>query len=204
MPKYDVLVADLDGTIIDSRLIMQNAFKDLCEEAGITHISGATFALLLRSPLEALKQIGIKDTTEYWIKYEQHIGRAQVYSGLKRVIRTIRDNYIKIGIVTSLPARRANRLIDAVSLSEFISCVVGWQRNVPRKPNPNQVIKAVEALGDPRRVLYIGDSPLDIEAGRRASVVTGFVTWGYYSINDLILQPDHVISNPKQLLEFYR
>ena len=65
---------------------------------------------------------------------------------------------------------------------------VGEKPNVKRKPAPDSVLFAIEALGaQPDTTLYIGDSEVDYETARAASVKCVLVTWGV-SMNECDLK----------------
>jgi HAD superfamily hydrolase (TIGR01509 family) len=72
----------------------------------------------------------------------------------------------------------------------------------PAKPEPDVLLKALAALGArPADCLLVGDSPSDMEAGRRAGIPTCAVTWGYGDAEDLARwRPDFWIDAPHQLV----
>jgi phosphoglycolate phosphatase len=72
----------------------------------------------------------------------------------------------------------------------------------PCKPAPDVVLAAINAMGAKRdECLLVGDSPADMEAGRRAGVKICAVTYGYGAAADLDKwQPDHWVSDLRQLV----
>ena len=57
---------------------------------------------------------------------------------------------------------------------------VGEKTNVRRKPAPDSVLYAIQALGaQPETTLYIGDSEVDYETAQAAGVRCVLVTWGF-------------------------
>jgi len=72
----------------------------------------------------------------------------------------------------------------------------------PAKPDPGVLLKSLEALGARAdECLLVGDSPSDMEAGRRAGIRTCAVTWGYGDAGELARwSPDFWVDAPHQLL----
>ena len=70
----------------------------------------------------------------------------------------------------------------------------------PAKPAPDVIIRSLEGLRvRPEDCLFIGDSPADMEAGRRAGVRTCAVLWGYGDRHEMARwQPDYWLSDPAE------
>ncbi len=71
----------------------------------------------------------------------------------------------------------------------------------PAKPEPDVILASLEIFGvQPEDCLLVGDSPPDMEAGRRAGVKTCAVLWGYGRREEMLeCQPDFVLEHPSQL-----
>lgn len=199
MLVYPSLLSDLDGTLIDTKKVMNSTFEELCEKHISKRIKSRAFSILYKSPSDALRLIGIYDLSKYWKIFKKNVFKARAFPNIKLTLENLSHEGLTIGIITSLPAKRANLLIEAVNIEQLISFIIGWELTIPRKPNPHPIYKAIEKLPSKRRVLFIGDSQDDIIAGKRAGISTGFVTWGYYPEDVLTVKPDYVISTPFQL-----
>ncbi len=72
------------------------------------------------------------------------------------------------------------------------------------KPDPEGILLAVTRLGvKPRESMYVGDSPADIVAGRRAGVLTGAAMWSPENRGDPSKeQPDQEFRSVQQLSDF--
>ena len=71
----------------------------------------------------------------------------------------------------------------------------------PAKPEPDVIFASLKVLGaNPENCLLVGDSPADMEAGRRAGVKTCAVLWGYGTREDMARwEPDYWIDHPREL-----
>jgi phosphoglycolate phosphatase-like HAD superfamily hydrolase len=71
----------------------------------------------------------------------------------------------------------------------------------PAKPEPDVLLKSIAALGArPEDCLFVGDSPADMEAGRRAGIRTCAVRWGYGDPEEMARwEPDYWVDHPAEL-----
>lgn len=74
---------------------------------------------------------------------------------------------------------------------------------MPRKPEPDSVFLALEALGVPREsALYVGDSEVDVRTARNAGLACAAVTWGFRTREELKeAGAETFIDTPAELLE---
>jgi HAD superfamily hydrolase (TIGR01509 family) len=91
-------------------------------------------------------------------------------------------------------------VLETFGLLPYFDHVQGTD-GFPAKPEPDVILASLEALGAAKEdVLLVGDSPADMQAGRRAGVKTCAVLWGYGEREALAeWQPDYWISSPAEL-----
>ncbi|MDZ7771021.1 MAG: HAD-IA family hydrolase [Woeseiaceae bacterium] len=89
------------------------------------------------------------------------------------------------GVVTNKPRRLTEPLLAKLNLLERAACAISGDTLPQRKPDPAPMLLASRMLGvEPQRVIYVGDSARDIEAGRAAGMTTVAVSYGYISADD--------------------
>ena len=91
--------------------------------------------------------------------------------------------------------------LNSQFFADYMDIAVGEKPNVKRKPAPDSVLFAIEALGaQSDTTLYIGDSEVDYETARAASVKCVLVTWGFRDEHDLkLLKSDFYANSPEEL-----
>ncbi len=91
-------------------------------------------------------------------------------------------------------------MLEQFGLLPYFDHVQGTD-GFPCKPAPDVILTALAALGaKPEDCLFVGDSPADMEAGRRAGVKTCAVRYGYGNGEEMAaLEPDYWISDLRQL-----
>ena len=82
------------------------------------------------------------------------------------------------------------------------AAVEGQKEGVPVKPDPSIVFSILSACPTPKtKVLYVGDSGVDMVTARRAGVESAGVTWGFRPVKELQENlADNIVSNPEEIL----
>jgi len=208
VPAYPVYMFDIDGTLLDSAGDICAAQMEVLTSAGCPPVSFEFLrdyiGLELRAVFSALLP-GCTDT-----QMEQ---LSQDYSTLYRARKHV-DTRVYPGVaeaLAKLPGRKStattksttgtHMVLKHFGLLPYFDHVQGTD-GFPCKPAPDVVLAAIKALGaKPDECLLVGDSPADMEAGRRAAVKICAVTYGYGAAAELQKwQPDHWISDLRQLL----
>ena len=214
MPPIRTVLFDLDGTLIDSvRLILDSYHHTLAAHglpprtddewlAGVGTPLTAQFAAWGHDPdtLQAL----IATYREYNLKH--HDRMVTVYPGVVDVVRTLKEEGVATGLVTSKNRTGAVRGLTLVRLEALMDVLVCADEVENPKPHPEPVEKAVRLLdADPEATVYVGDSIHDMHSGRAAGVRTAAVLWGPFGRSHLEgAQPDHWLERPEDLLTLVR
>ncbi len=107
-------------------------------------------------------------------------------------------------LVTSRRPELTQRTLRRCGIERHFDVIVTPDDVTHAKPHPEPVLVALERLGSPprTRVLFVGDSPHDIESGRAAGVRTAGALWGPFPRAAVeAAQPDFVVESPLELLQ---
>jgi pyrophosphatase PpaX len=112
----------------------------------------------------------------------------------------LQDRGAVLAVVTSKATPTAHRGLRVCGLDAVFREVIGWHDVQNHKPHPEPVLTALARLdlaADPEAVVYIGDSPHDLHAGRAAGVSTAAASWGPFPRAALAeASPDHWLEAP--------
>lgn len=211
MPRYDTVLFDLDGTLIDSVDLIVDSYNHCFRTHGLPERSRADILAGLGTPLRVVFGTMTDDPRQVaeWIatyreyNLAHHDARVRAYPGAVEMVRRIKANGCRLGLVTSKNRGGAERGLALVGLAGTMEVIVGADDVVKPKPDPEPVDKAIAALGVSREsCLFVGDSHHDIHCGRAAGVWTAGVTWGPFDRQHLeLVAPDHYCDTPSELLE---
>lgn len=182
-PVIDTVIFDLDGTLIDSYEAFYQICKSGCEAAGHpvpdreslfpVMNEGVSFFDLCFPPdlpnrelvTETFRQEARKVRARLMA---QHV---RLMDGMPELIRQLHPHY-KLAIVTSSERDALEPIVHAGVMPCFQSVVTREDVSV-RKPHPEGILKALKDMGsDPASAIMVGDTPMDIMAGRKAGTQT--------------------------------
>jgi len=185
----------LDGTLVDTRQVMYNAYADTIElETGRRPTEGDLDPWITGSPSRLLRHYGVSGLGHYWHQYDRYLSQVELfYEDTEVLVDTLHEAGIEAGIVTSLPGHKAHGILAEVGLDGIFDTVVTWMR--AKKPSPRPLLEAFENLDVlPDEGFYVGDLRVDIQAGHNAGCLTGAAMWGYSAPVDLLDEsPDYIL-----------
>ena len=188
--KVDLVVFDLDGTLVDSHQDLAAAANTLVTGLGGTPLTdgqvvamvGEGAAVLVR---RALSAAGLAPDTagaldRFLAIYDGCLlERTRPYPGTVDTLTALRRRH-RLGVLTNKPARATQRILDGLDLSPFFDIVVGGDSPFGRKPDPAGLLHIVRRCGaSPAATLMVGDSPVDRETARRAGTGICLARFGF-------------------------
>lgn len=206
----DLIIFDLDGTLIESKW-------DIAEAVNLTL---ADLGLPMRSQEEVFSFVGdgIKRLLRLAVGEENHsryeealrvfrghylahcLDRTKFYPGVEQVLNYFMDKYKAVATNKSL--EYTTKILKGLGAHHF-AYVVGGDDGYGLKPEPGMLIKVMEALKVTRdRTVLIGDSTNDIKGGHNAGIRVCAVGYGMGNREKMAAcQPDWFIEKPEELME---
>ncbi len=211
MPRFDTVLYDLDGTLIDSVRLILDSYHHTLRVHGFPPRSDRHWLAGLGTPLKQQFADWAEDDgllaamTATYREYNLglHDEMVKPYPGVVDVVIALREAGCRTGLVTSknrYGAELGLRLAGLDSTFELLVCADDVERP---KPHPEPIIRALGKLdADAGRTLFVGDSVHDMESGRAAGVATGAVLWGPFGREELEASaPDYWLEGPAELRE---
>jgi len=209
IPRFPVYLFDIDGTLLDSA-------ADIC--AAVKHALGA------RPPVRDISFEYLRGFIGlYRIDLFSDVYPDYTTEQIDGLIQEYRTNYLSRGhqqtklypgvmeglaalggrksTATTKGSPTTRAVLQQFGLIQYFEHVQGTD-GFPCKPAPDVVLAALSALGaSPEDCLFVGDSPADMEAGRRAGVRTCAVRYGYGKADELAKwRPDYWVSDLRELV----
>ncbi len=194
--KKDLLIFDLDGTLIDSsddiawsanRTLEYMGYRERPLESIKEHIGWGVKNLLEKlMPQESNERI--EEARRKFLEYYggHLIVATRLYPGVMDTLRYFRDRKKHMAVVTNKPEALTHGIIEGLGLERFFDVVVGGDTVGNKKPHPEPVIKVLDRLGiPPDRAVFVGDSPVDCQSACAAGVDVVGVAYGFRGREEL-------------------
>lgn len=195
--RFDGVVFDLDGTLIETAPDLAAALNHVLSEAGLPPVSLSAVRNMVGDGARVLIQRGFAadgrtladDELDHWFRifldyYRDHIAdESHAFDGVVAVLDELHDAGLILGVCTNKPETMSQRLFEALGLSDRFTAMLGGDSLPVRKPHPGHLLGTLEQMGvAPERSVMIGDSANDRDAARGAGVPVILVTFGYTTI----------------------
>lgn len=214
--RFDVVLFDLDGTLVDTAPDLGYALNTLLEQEGHEPLDHARIRPVASHGSAGLLKLGFGIEKEdpiypalqqrFLSLYAENIAReSALFIGMQQVLDGLTTNKIRWGVVTNKPSFLTMPLMDALQLTEAAACIVSADTTPFSKPHPAPMLHACELLNvKPADCIYIGDAERDIQAAHNAHMRSAVALYGYLSETDApeTWQADCMVNHPYEILQW--
>ncbi len=217
--KIKGAIFDLDETIIDSLGAFTEAFNTTMRIFGLAPVTDERIAHFLDRGfrlgeilLELFPSVFTEDRKRQTCEDEilkaylsLEAQKVRLKPGVKRTLQELKARGVKIGIVTGRMARGEQkwRELRRLNIHQFVDAMVTGAE-APAKPAPDGLIKCIKELGlSTEECVFVGDSRVDVIAGKNAGVKTVAVHTGVAN-KELLAEedPDYVLADLSSLCSY--
>lgn len=221
MNAFDLILFDLDGTLIETAPEICDAVNDTLRQCALPTVTqqqvdcwiGQGTRELLVQALAYVQQSDadtVRNSATFagiaWIfngHYQQRCGtRSKLYPQVRETLQALRARGVKTAVLTNKEGRYTDIVLQAHGLDTLLDMVVSGDTLPVKKPDPAGVALCLRTLGVPReRTLLVGDSRIDVATARNAGVQVWALPYGY-NMGEPIADsaPDRVIADCSALL----
>ena len=211
-----VAIFDMDGTITNTLPTLTNTVNRVMAEEGLApydeddmkYMVGNGYKKLIEraltkrngnmSHLESLQKRYLE------LYSEDYLTGSYIYDGIKDVLLKLKENRVKIAVLSNRPDEQTQNIINALFGENFFDMTCGAVDKFPLKPDTTYlkyILKILDA--SPNECLYFGDTSTDMETGKGGGLYTVGVLWGFRKRDELEnADADAIIDKPSDILKF--
>lgn len=210
--RYETVIFDLDGTLLDTLGDLSSSVNYALHRHGLPERSKADVRRFLGNGIRRLVEQSVPEGTspsmteevfqtfrQYYL--EHSLDETAPYEGIMELLHQLHEMDVATAIVS-------NKLDPAVKelhqhfFSDTIRVAIGESSSIRRKPAPDMVDECIRLLGcDRQSCLYVGDSEVDLQTARNASLPCCSVSWGFRDKKQLIeAGATTIIDRPEELM----
>jgi phosphoglycolate phosphatase len=210
----DLLIFDLDGTLINSKLDLANSVNAARAQMGLAPLElsliskyvGHGAPVLMRRALAAeATEAQVAEALEFFLDhYRQHaLDSTRLYPGVREALERLHAAGKRLGILTNKPVGVSRRIVDGLCLVPLFFQVYGGNSFAGKKPDPTGVRRLMIEAGIGRdRTMMVGDTSVDVETARNAGVLACGVKYGFQPESLESVPPDLLVDHLEQLADW--
>ena len=221
MNRFDLVMFDLDGTLIETAPEIMDAVNDTLrdfDKREVTQqqvndwIGHGTRELLIQALayVDTCAAAAVRHSAEFGaiaerfvLHYQRRCGtRSRLYPQVRETLIALRARGVKLAVVTNKEGRYTDTVLAAHQLAPLLDKVVSGDTLATKKPDPAGIDACLHGFGVGRdRALFVGDSSIDVATARNAGVAVWALPYGYNMGQPIAAcAPDRVIADCSALL----
>jgi phosphoglycolate phosphatase len=224
-----LVIFDLDGTLIDSRLDLVHAVNAALRHIGrpalpddvIASYVGDGAPILIQRALggENVSEATVREGLQFFLSYyrEHKLDHTTVYPGIPEALAAIQnsdtiqksdgrrnDDGRWMAVLSNKPVGPSRAIVEALKLGQFFKQIYGGNSFSAKKPDPEGALKLLEENAvAPEATVIIGDSHVDVETGQNAGLWTVGVNYGFAPHTLKAASPDVIVETPEELAQVF-
>lgn len=213
MKKYDAVIFDLDGTLLDT---LEDLMASVNHALTVFHMPPRSLEDIrhfVGNGVQRLIELAVPDGTEpemmekVFAVFKEHYAihcndKTGLYPGIPELLGELKARGFKMAIVSN----KLQEGVDALSEQYFLSytrVAIGAREGIAKKPAPDTVIEALKILGITKeQAVYVGDSEVDIATAANAGMDCITVEWGFRTRKEQEAAGGKVfVSSPEEIIQ---
>ncbi len=204
-----VLIFDLDGTLIDSKLDLAHSVNAMLEHMGraplahdtiYSYVGNGAPMLVRRSLGEGATDAECEKGLLHFLAYyrEHMLDNTVTYPGVREGLDQLKGK--AMAVLTNKPVRFSEEILNGLGLSRYFQFVYGGNSFEKKKPDP----MGVEAIlrdfaAPPGDAMMVGDSDVDIRTARNSNIWACGVSYGLGTESLRLHPPDIMLDSLDEL-----
>ncbi len=210
-----IVIFDLDGTLLDTMEDLAVSCNEILsrhelpthEMEDYRHFVGSGVMRLVERILpeklrteEFVAELRAEFVKYYFANIDTH---TKIYTGVILLMEELERRDIALAVASNKFQDGTRKLVRKFFPNQRFVAVLGQRPNVPLKPHPQIVREIIQITSfTPDKILFVGDSGIDIETAKAAGVESVGVTWGFRNREELEeCGADHIVDNPRDILK---
>lgn len=200
--RYDLLIFDWDGTLMDSIARIVNCFGNACTDIGLPrptdaamrHVIGLGLTEAVDELLPGVDQAMREQVVARYREHFLHIDNtpSPLFDGVRAGLEQFANQGYLLAVATGKSRRGLDRVLDETGLGGLF-VATRCADEAFSKPHPRMLEDLLDYTGlEPSRALMVGDTTYDLQMARAASMDSLAVSYGVHTREDLLAHAPRV------------
>jgi phosphoglycolate phosphatase len=208
--RYQAVLFDLDGTLVDSYAALSEAVNFARRENGFPELSAVRIKDFVGDGIDRLLERafdrsavphGAREAFES--RYDEICcERSKVLADVEATLEQLAKFDVAMAVCTNKPTSFSRKILEFLRLAPHFRAIVGPDLAGARKPDAQHVLRTLDATGIAAcHTLFVGDMPIDVHAARNSGIDVAVVASGSSSSDQLrAAHPDHYLERFSDLV----
>jgi len=216
--KWQAVMFDLDGTLLDSIEDIGNSMNSVLQRFGLKGHDTETYKYFIGDGIETLVLRSIpeerRDDSSFFSKclssMRAEYGRrwkekTHPYDGIPELLDILKLLKVKMTILSNKPDDTTQIAVAELLPNWTFDAVLGARPLTPKKPDPTGALEIAERLHvSPAEFLYLGDTGIDMKTANAAGMYAVGALWGFRKADELLAAGAKVlIKEPTELTRLF-
>jgi phosphoglycolate phosphatase len=210
----ELLIFDLDGTLIDSKRDLAEAVNATRGNLGLEpldldtiskYVGNGAPVLIRRALGPAYSEEQVEEGLLYFLDYyhDHKLDYTRLYPGVRESLDRLRDSGVRLAVLTNKPVRVSKAILEGLGVGGHFFQVYGGNSFDRKKPHPVGIdALRREAGAAAERTMMVGDSYVDVQTAVNAGVKSCGVTYGFQPESLREPRPDLLVDRMEALADF--
>lgn len=216
--ELNLLIFDLDGTLVDSRLDLANSVNAMLRHYGKPELPNDVIGSFIGNgaPMLVRRSLGDPDDEKFVQEallffmnyYRAHkLDSTYVYEGVFPALDAILasrngSGAVKMAVLSNKPVGPTRAIVEALGLGKYFFQIYGGNSFHTKKPDPAGVQALLSEAGvSTEGTVIIGDSDVDVVTAKNAGIYSVGVTYGLAPHTLEEAPPDILVDHPLELAD---
>ena len=192
--RYDLIVFDWDGTVMDSTAVIAGSIQAACRDLGLNIPDEETARHVIGLGLDQALSYAVPDLPEMMrpelVERYRHHFLAQdqaipLFEGARETIAELHDTGYRLGVATGKSRAGLNRAMESTGMKNYFHATRTADQALS-KPDPAMLFELMDELGaSAERTLMVGDTTHDVQMAQNAKVDVVAVGYGAHTPQQL-------------------
>ena len=195
---FDAAIFDLDGTLLDTLSDLADSMNETLSKFGYPLHPDEAYKLMVGNGARRLVEAAVapaslsdEQVTDILADYSQRYLRAwnrktRPYAGIEDMLQKLSAAGIPVAVLSNKADAVTNLSVAHFFPGIRFAAVIGLRPHMPTKPDPASALEIAGLLDvSPSRIVYVGDSGVDMTTATRAGMYAAGVLWGFRGLEEL-------------------
>jgi len=209
--KYQAVIFDLDGTLLDTLDDLADAMNHVLQEFAYPTREKTAIRRFLGNGIARLTELALPATVsaeqydEIFARFKSYYTahcqvKTKAYKGIEELLAGLKAKGYKLAIVSNKNAAAVEAL-NKLYFKKYVDVAIGEKPTIRKKPAPDTVLQALKELAcSKEKAIYVGDSEVDKATADNVGMDCILVTWGFRDKQELeALKPKYLVNKPAEI-----